>query len=222
MRERIKKIGDDIISNILAAGLIALATLLMPYIKSLLDNKTFKEAFISFWTQKIDIRLAVLALVIFFLLRFVFIKLLRFRYDSATLAMDKKLFDKIQFKYLTQEMIADPRSHTFSSNPFDGELLFALFKILNEGEKSDFIFMNPSLEKKKKAIIAAVRELQEITGEYLFGVRSNVDLLAIPSEWEHDDPEKFEHVAKEIYQRERMLTEKYDTFIKAGRQILKF
>jgi hypothetical protein len=112
------------------------------------------------------------------------------------------------------------KNNTFSGSSFQYSELRSILRISEEQLKSDFEFANPRLEKLKRNLILEVNNFYTITSKYIFGA-GNHELLAIPSEWEFDQPERFIKAHKDIKQQEELLSSKYDQFIRLRRMTLK-
>lgn len=221
MKRRIKQVWrDPVLSKVISAGILGIISLIYNFINSKIDNTTFRDEFIKFWTLKVQlwhlIFLSAFALIVFLLTK----KLGKFKYDDETLRLDRNFFSRIRETLLTEEMMLVPKRNGFSSNPFLEESLHKILDVCEESQKPSFAFINPVLNKKKTEVIDAINKLDEVMRNYIFGTH-NPDWLSIPREWIHNNRELFDEAKKNISIQENLLTEKYDDLITTGIRILK-
>ncbi|NLR58850.1 hypothetical protein HGH93_12105 [Chitinophaga polysaccharea] len=225
MKQIVSKIWKDPVwSKVISVGILGLITLLYNYITSLFKGSDFKIEFIKFWTFNIELWEVALLLIFLFALYW-FISVIRksrpYKYDPETLELDRQLFQKIRTEILPQDTIHQVKQRGFADGDFPMDLLFKVFEILDEDKKADFHFFNPRLNEKKNKLLIEIQGLRSITQECIFGVRGQKNMLGIPREWVHEQPERFRQAVNDIAKHEKIMLEAYDSFIREGRQILK-
>jgi hypothetical protein len=219
----LKKIWKDSVGgNLISALLLALLSVLYNLFLSLTSDINFVTAFTDFWNHKIKLWEAVCVLLVV-LISIRLIQKIRikkndkFKNDNDTLNLDKELYKKISNKFLTQEMVLDLRNQTFSSNSFPIEKLDWIHYIIEENKKSDFEFYHPDIDVHKNRMIAEIENFESVLGSNIFGAGQS-GWVGIPREWER---ERFFEAANKISDCEKAISQEYDNFVKACRNILK-
>lgn len=171
---------DPVLSKIIATIILALMTVAYNFIASKLRETSFTTEFINFWNLNIRLWEILLFIFILFLL-YISTVLFGFQYDDKTLQLDIFLFNRIRNELLTQQILLEARDNGYSTNPFEHEKIDFIFSFLEESKKSDFEFINPRLEIKKKKVVSAVNDFHKQTSKYIFGT-NNSGWLSIPKE----------------------------------------
>lgn len=220
MKQKILTIWrDPVWSKVISFLVIAGLTIAYNFVVSKYEKSNFQEEFIRFWTLKLSLWLVALGTCIYIAGKLVAKRYL-FKYDESTQKLDKDLYNLIKTSYLSQDAVLLLKNNTFSGRSFQYSELHSILRISEEQLKSDFEFVNPRLEKLKCNLIHEVDNFYSITSKYIFGT-GNVEFLSIPSEWEFDQPERFDKAQNEIKQQEEVLSSKYDQFIRSCRTTLK-
>lgn len=226
MIEKLKKIWKDPVgSKLIAAALIAIATSLFIYFKSIIQNEEFKIAFINFWNHKISLWIVILIFASIYTIKWFWkknsvTKINAFEYDERTIELDKALFNKIRNEILPQDTaIGFLRHYNFAGFSFDTDILDGLYKIENENVKSDFEFLNPELEQIKNELIFKISHFTSLIALETFPTPQGRQ--TVPPEWEIEQPERFNKVVDDIHTTKFEICDKYDELIRKGRRILK-
>lgn len=214
---------DPVWSKVISVSIIALITLVYNLLASYLNKTDLTTQLIKFWTFKIYLWHVALFLLFVFSTSWTisyFKRKIHFKYEPETLELDRSLFNRIRNEVLPQDTIFEIKQSSFAEYDFSADLLFKVLDILQEEKKSDFHFLNPTLERMKSRLISEVQQFRDITSDYIFGAKGN-KMLGIPREWIHDQPERFKEAVRKIYEQEISLITTYDQFIKSGRATLK-
>lgn len=207
---------DPVWSKLISAGILGLLTLPYNFVVSQNKNLSFSEVFISFWTYKIELWIA---LLIIFTVSFLYLLFKRnFKYSEETLALDRTQFNLIRNWNGMIDFAMEIKTHGFSSRPVKMERIKTMIEIIKESEKPDFFFFNPKLNKLKDNLITELKNLDSTLNGYIFG--ANNGHVSIPSEWEYQQPERMNEAIKKIKKQEDIFTETFQSFIMQGRKIL--
>lgn len=211
----VKRIWKDTVwSSVIATGIVSLIV----FIASTIDF-TFKTALIKFLTLKIELWV-VLPLLLVVAVVITLVKG-RANYDNASMTVDRNLFNKIRNELDMTTLMAKVKANNFSNAPVEINQLTKLLRLLEESNKADFEFLNPTLNKLKNNFIDELQSFELSAGRYLFGVKANAGWTSIPSEWEYEQPERMEEAFLTLQRNENDLADAYQEFISKGRSILK-
>ncbi|MBW2936678.1 hypothetical protein KXJ69_01085 [Aureisphaera sp. CAU 1614] len=213
---------NQYVSGLIVGAIVLVLTNVIPLIRSFVSNQSFKESFSKFWNYKVELWL-ILVVLFGMAILIIALNLIRkekkFRYDHDSLELDRKLFDKIRNDYLNQSgTIYWLRTQHFGGS-FSDKISDPLFKIQEESFQSDFEFLNPKLEQLKKVLIEEIKDFNSIIVNQTF--RHGPNSQAVPSEWVHKQPERYENVVNQLNDLADRICEKYDSFIRYGRRTLK-
>ncbi|MGJ1526554.1 hypothetical protein ACR79H_12905 [Sphingobacterium spiritivorum] len=222
--KKLKKIWTDPVwSKVISAGIIALIVLIWSFVSAKVNDINFWTAWKNFWA--FEIRLWWLTVGIVLVLLFIWTKkyysqTVSFLYDDETLKLDRLIFEKIRNELLPQTgAIYFLRHNNFAGFSFDNKEIDELDKFEDECRKSDFEFLNPSLEKIRIELFNSIDHFTtQIAGETF---PTHNGRQTVPPEWEDEQPERFWSVVDELHKTKFDICSKYDELIKSGRRILK-
>ncbi len=211
----IKKIWkDDVWSGVISTGIV----MLIGYVASNIDSR-IKASLIKILSLKIE--LWIVLLVVAFVGIVFGLSTRRRHYDEKSITVDRDLFNKIRNDLEMTSLMAKVKVHSFSNAPIEIEQLTKLLSLLDENNKADFEFLNPTLNKLKENLIDELQLFELSASRYLFGVKGMPGWTAIPSEWESEQPERMQEAFTALQRNENRLAEAYQKFISEGRAILK-
>ena len=216
---------DPVWSKVIAAIIIAIASVVYSFFASKSADITFTNSLKNFWTTKIQLWLVALIFIGYLVITRIFNYSLKphkqsFIYDDKTLALDTSLFDRIRKDLLPQDgTIYWLRHNNFAGFSFNDENLNQLDAIEYEAKKSDFEFLNPELETIKNDLIKEIDTFTTSMAVNTFPTKSGRQ--SVPPEWELEQPERFWKVVGEIHANQLRICDKYDELIKTGRRLLK-
>lgn len=223
--KKLKEIWKDPVwSKVISAGIISLLILIYNAIDVLATGKDFKTSVITFWNFKVSLWIIAIAIIILGIIFTIVkkikkVKKVEFIYDEKTLELDTALFNKIRNNMLTIQNIYWLRTNNFAGYSFRDELLRPFDLIEVEMERPDLDFFYPKLESLKEELLNYIRDFNSFLLPNVFS--EGDQRLSVPSEWEMEQPERFNIAVEGIHKRAQSIAAKYDEFIKKGRQILK-
>ncbi|WP_291285386.1 hypothetical protein [Flavobacterium sp.] len=223
--EKIKQIWKDPVwSKVISAGIIGFVILIYNSIYSLVTNTNLKTNIIAFWNSKIIlwvVAVIIIVLVVIYTLRKLFNRKEKddFVYDEKTLELDTAFFNKIRNELLTMQSIYWLRNNNFGGRSFQDELLQPFDMIEMQMERADYDFFNPQLETLLQELMEQIKDFNSFLLPNVF--TESVHRLTVPSEWRHEQPERYDEAVDGIHRRAQKLALKYDEFIRKGRKILK-
>lgn len=213
--------NNQYVSNIIIGILFLILSNVIPLIKSRIKNESFAKEFKLFWTYKIDLWIYVLTIFLLIMIFTIYnvLKKKNFKYDTETIKIDRRLFQKIQKELLHQEgAIYWLRTQHFGSAFLD-KYVVPLTNFEHECFKSDFEFLNPELESLKKEMFDSVKKFNETLTANTFGHGKNCQ--TVPPEWRYEQKERYEIAVRELNRLAEEICKNYDNFIRKGRKILK-
>lgn len=209
---------DPVWSKVIATAIVGLITITLSLISAKINVISFVASLKHFLNYGMPIWVCGLillpALLLFYYSQW------WFKYDSETLELDRKLFNKICNEQGMIGLVLEIKGNGFSSSPVKFERIETLIYILEESKKPDFEFINPKLDQLKSKLIKEFEMLDSVLNKYIFGTH-NVGWVSIPSEWEYDQPEMMQKAQQEIEKQENSLSEAYQNFVSKGRRFLK-
>lgn len=223
--KRIKKIlKNQYVSGVIIGVFLIFLTTFISYVKSLSTDESFTELFKTFWTYKIELWLIlliifVISILIIFIIQFFKKKKSSFKYDSNSVTLDRKLFNRIIKELLPQDgTILWLRTHNFGSS-FPDIRTDPLYTFETENLKSDFEFLNPKLEKLKTELLNSILTLNKGIATHTF--EAGPDFQSIPSEWKTEQRERYTNAVDELNKLGGNVCVNYDILIKTCRRIIK-
>ena len=217
-----KLLKNQYVSGLIVGIVLFILSNSIPLLKSLISDQSLSETFSSFWRYKVELWLVLLCIFIILLISLLInsIRLRKtFKYDDDSIILDKKLFNIIREKYLTQDgTIYWLRTHHFGGS-FSDKIHTPLFEIQEVSFQSDFEFLNPILESLKNELIEDIKNFNSLIVNQTF--RHGPNSQAVPSEWFHEQPDRYNKVVNELNDLADIICEKYDKFIRYGRRTLK-
>jgi hypothetical protein len=215
----LKKIWNDPVwSKVISQGIIWLIIVIVPIIWSIIkvnrDEIDFKTAFVSILTFKIDLWIILLVTLILVLVYFglTYFKQNHFSYDEDTIKLDRELFRKIRYELLPQDgSISFLRHNNFAGFSFNLDSIKDIENIEYENRKSDFEFLNPTLEKIKKELLEHISRFSNQINVNTFPTHNGFQ--TVPPEWEVAQPERFWKVVNDIHTETSFICDKYDEFV---------
>lgn len=221
MRKLIKNIWKDSVgSNLIAAGLLGVISLVYSTIKSNTQTIEFKSALISFWTFNIPLWLIVSILIIVLAVIRIIKQIRTFKYKQGELELDKELFLDIRDNLLPQnKTIGFLRHNNFAGFSFDDKMLEDIENYESRKDDPNFHFFHPDLEKHRIEMLNKISQFTYIIAGETFPTPQGRQ--TVPSEWEIEQPERFDKVVNDLHTLKNEICQTYDDFIKIGRNIFK-
>lgn len=111
------------------------------------------------------------------------------------------------------------RDQNFAGWSFRESELSGFRDYLSVASKPDFEFMDAELESLRAVLTDNVRQ-------FLLDIAVNTwhthrdEFIAVPEEWEHEQPKRFHEVVKRLHDLSDKICENYDELIRAGRRRL--
>jgi ABC-type multidrug transport system fused ATPase/permease subunit len=224
MKKTSKIFKKQYLSSIIIGFFFFFLPTLISYLKSLRKNESFSEIFKLFWTYKIELWIIllvsfILTLLAIFIGQFFKKKKDKFKYDSSSLALDTKLFNKISRQLLPQDQtIYWLRTHHFNSS-FPKKYLDQLYTFKDESLSSDFEFLNPKLEVIKNELFEVIINFNRAIGTHTFSTGPNSQ--SIPTEWRYERSKRYTEAVCEMNELANKVCSNYDLLIKSCRRIIK-
>ncbi|WP_106917109.1 hypothetical protein [Chryseobacterium aurantiacum] len=224
MKEKLIRIWKDPVwSKIISAVLLAFFAIIYNALIAHYNNTNFSLEFLKFWLAKIDLWIVVLIILVTYVISYYVNKpkaKIKFLYDSETIELDRKLFNRIRNELISKETLDDLYNNTFSSSSFEREKFNFINITLSESENPEFEFLNPEMEFAKLELITAIKKFRSSSVGSIYSAPSHGDIgfYGIPKEW---DQERFYAAMDKIELEERNVFEKAERLIKLGRRILK-
>jgi hypothetical protein len=221
--KQFKKIwADPVWSKVISAIIIAIGAVIWSAISSKISNTDFQTAWITFWNSKIVLWQltagAIIVLSVYGIWKH--FRATTFQYDDETIKLDQAIFQKIRTELLPQTgSIYFLRHNNFAGFSFKIESIHDLDKFELECKKSDFEFINPSLEQIKNELLEAVSDFTFQIGRHTFSTPNGRQ--TVPPEWELEQPDRFNTVVNDLHTTKFKICEKYDELIRLGRRVLK-
>lgn len=209
---------DPVLSKVISVCIIAISTSIYGVVSSLITKKSFNEELLSIWAYKVELWFILLLLVIVYCV--LLLAHNTFRYDDETLMLDRKLFNDIRNRPMMTEFMLVIKSNGLSNRPVSIDIIGVMIDLLEDSKKHEFEFLNPKLDKLKRQLILATKELETASSKYMFGT-NRTGWVALPSEWELNDLQKIDKAKAIITPLENKLSDTYQDFISQGRRILK-
>jgi uncharacterized protein with PQ loop repeat len=214
---------DPVWSKVIAAFLLAVFTLLYNLAKSYYDNTDFVTEFHQLWQTKISLWIFVLFSILIYITSYNVYRAKpkpKFVYDSETIELDRKLFNKIRTELITRETLDDLFNHTFSNHSFERAKFDFIHHTITASENPEFEFLNPELEDAKNKLIDAIKKLQVASFGTIYSAptHNEIGYLGIPREW---DQKRFYEAVDKIDPEETNVFQRAESLIKLGRRILK-
>jgi hypothetical protein len=205
---------DPVWSKVISTGIVGLIV----FLASIISFK-FKTSLIDFFSFKIELWVVLLAIAIFLVVG----SLLRSRpvYDENRINVDRGLFNRITKDLEMNFLMAKVKAHNFSTAPVEVEHLTKLMRLLEESNRTDFRFINPKLNRLKNKLIKELEFFECNAGSYLFGTSGHAGKVAIPSEWEYEQPERMKEAFLMLQRNENRLAGAYHDFVSMGKAILR-
>lgn len=221
MKKIFKKVWNDPVrSSFIATGFFALLSLIYSFIIPFTKNIDFQSAFLSFWTSKIQ-----LWIILLFLIGLLFIiKIIKtnkqYVYKAGEVELDKILYLKIREEILPQNQTIDfLRHNNFAGFSFDRKILIDTDNFEREKDNPNFHFFHPKLEIIKNELMGYIGQLNCLVATQTFPTPQGRQ--SVPSEWESEQPERFNKAVDDIHSINDRICSKYDELIINGRDILK-
>lgn len=219
----IKRIWNDPVgSQLIATLIIVILTLIYTFASSLFQDIDFRTAFINFWSISVPLWwLAIGGISLLFVYHvYRYFNLKSFAYDSQTLVLDQKMFEKITTYLLPQTgTISYLRNNNFTWSSFQAKKITELDEFQDRCERSDFEFFNPKLETRKLELLKAIVLFKEQIAKNTFPTLNGMQ--SVPVEWKIDFPEKYSKATENLYQAKDKVCYRYDELVKLGRRELK-
>jgi len=219
MKRLTKILKNQYISSIIIGFFFFFLPSVYSFIKSFTADESFHELFMSIWTYKIELWIIFLiAFILSLLFSFKSLKKKKnvFNYDSKSITLDQKLFDKIQYELLPQDgTIYWLRTHNFGSS-FQSKYLDSLYKFENESLKSDFEFLNPELEILKNELSKEINIFLEALVSKTFVVKE--ELLSTSTHFSLKNPQEHQKDMENLNNLADQVCLKYDSLIKICRR----
>lgn len=210
---------DPVWSKIISALIIGLVGVSYNALTAYYNNTNFYSEFLNLWLTKINLWVVVLILIVTYVLTY-YLNKPKFFYDSETIELDRKLFNRIRNELITKETLEDLYNHTFSNHSFEREKFNFISYTLSANENPEFEFLNPDLEIAKLELINAIKNFQSSSLGTIYSAPSHNDIgfLGIPREW---DQERFYVAMDKIDSEETNVFMKAEALIKLARRVLK-
>jgi hypothetical protein len=202
--------GKEILKAVLIRIIAILVTdPLMLLIREWYSNKNnFCAAFTNKWNI-IAIVGCCIIVVIFYLLK-------PYLYDKETKKADRTLFNKI--KKQLNGGINFMRKQDFGGS-FDVSSLQGVYDFENTKQDPNYNFLNPKIEKRKKALLEHITAFKNIALPNTFSI--NGDIVRVLPESRETKPEFYKKVKQSLHTTADKICKSYDKFVNKGKRILK-
>lgn len=130
--------------------------------------------------------------------------------DVKTYACIKEMFDE-NVQYLLSQL-------NFAGEYFTDEHIDPLYTFYNKCNKPEFEFIDADLEILKSNLKQSIEKLLFSLSINTF--KNGFKEFCVPSEWETEQPERFDKVVKELHEKSNCAWEKYCELVKLARRKL--
>lgn len=138
--------------------------------------------------------------------------------NQSYLNLDKVTFERLTDLLDSRSLMNFIKHNGFISGPFPDKIFQDISKFLNECDLPEFEFIDADLEGLRSELAENLHKLDELIVKYTFGAGS--DRQAIPSEWEFNQPDRFDEAIENFTAVTPVVSNAYEALIRLGRRKL--
>ncbi|TQS00061.1 nucleotide-binding protein [Paenibacillus ottowii] len=142
-----------------------------------------------------------------------------FEYTDAYKNLDISLIESIKETLPINGSINFIRTHSFEGS-YRRDLLDDLRNFHQDGDNATMEFVNPELEGLRKQLYQDVNKFLFLLAKNTWVNKMNSDYSSVPSDWEEEQPERFNQVISEIHDTAESICSTYDLLIRRSRLLL--